>query len=283
MSGPVRQANFRTYRDVAGPDESGIAEQVEAQRAQVRQRLHSVRRIVAVMSGKGGVGKSYVTAALSRAATARWPARVGVLDADLRSPTVARLLAAAGPLVVADGGVHPAIGAGGARVMSTDFLLESGRPLTWREPGAEQFVWRGALETAVLREFLSDVQWGDLELLLVDLPPGADGVADLFGLVPQLTGALAITIPTEDSRHSVSRALRAAREAGIRLLGVIENMTGYRCADCGHTTAVFPGRAGAELAAEFGIPLLARIPFQSDGHAVSQVAAEWERVLEAVP
>jgi len=284
MSGPVRQAaGFRTYRDVAGPDGSGIAEQVGAQRAQVQQRLRSVRRVVAVMSGKGGVGKSYVTAALARAATARWPDHVGVLDADLRSPTVARLLEAAGPLVVTDAGVSPAIGAGGARVMSTEFLLETGRPLAWREPAAEQFVWRGALETAVLREFLADVQWGDLELLLVDLPPGADGVADLLALVPELSGALAITIPTEDSRHSVSRALRAAREAGIRLLGVIENMAGYRCADCGHTTAVFPGRAGAELAAEFAIPLLARIPFQPDGHAGAPVAAEWERVLEAVP
>jgi ATP-binding protein involved in chromosome partitioning len=275
--------SFRTYRDVAGPDESGILEQIGVHRAQVQQRLRSVRRVVAVMSGKGGVGKSYVTAALARAATARWPDQVGVLDADLRSPTVARLLEAAGPLVVTDAGVNPAIGAGGARVMSTEFLLETGRPLAWREPGAEQFVWRGALETAVLREFLADVQWGDLELLLVDLPPGADGVADLLALVPELTGALAITIPTADSRHSVSRALRAAREAGIRLLGVIENMAGYRCADCGHTTAVFPGRAGAELAAEFAIPLLARIPFQSDGHTVAPVAAEWERVLEAVP
>ncbi len=275
--------SFRTYREVDGPDGSGIAEQVEAQRAQVQERLRSVRRIVAVMSGKGGVGKSYVTAALARAASARWPARVGVLDADLRSPTVARLLDAAGPLVVTDGAVHPALGACDTRVMSTEFLLESGQPLAWREPETERFVWRGALETSVLREFLSDVRWGDLELLLVDLPPGADGVADLSALVPELTGALAITIPTEDSRHSVSRALRAAREAGIRLLGVIENMAGYRCADCGHTTAVFPGRAGAELAAEFAIPLLARIPFQPDGHAGSPVATEWERVLEAVP
>ena len=277
--------SFRTYRDVAGADGSGIAEQVGAQRAKVRQRLGSVRRVVAVMSGKGGVGKSYVTAALARAAAARWPARVGELDADLRSPTVARLLEATTgeALVVAGDGVHPAIGTGGVRVMSTEFLLEAGRPLAWREPDAEQFVWRGALETAVLREFLADVQWGELELLLVDLPPGADGVADLLALVPELTGALAITIPTEDSRHSVSRALRAAREAGIRLLGVIENMAGYACADCGHTTAVFPGRAGAELAAEFSIPLLARIPFQSEGQAVAPVAAEWERVLEAVP
>lgn len=275
--------SFRTYRDVAGADGSGIAEQVEAQRAKVLQRLRSVRRVVAVMSGKGGVGKSYVTAELARAAASRWPSRVGVLDADLRSPTVARLLEATTgkALVVAEQGVHPAIGAGGVRVMSTEFLLESGRPLAWREPDAEQFVWRGALEAAVLREFLGDVQWGNLELLLVDLPPGADGVADLFTLVPQLTGALAITLPTEESRRSVARALSAARVAGITLLGVIENMAGYSCADCGRSAAVFPGQAGADLVAEFGIPLLARIPLLPAGQAVPD--GEWGRVLEAMP
>jgi len=275
--------SFRTYRDVAGPDGSGILEQIGIHRAQVLQRLRSVRRIVAVISGKGGVGKSYVTAALARAASARWPDQVGVVDADLRSPTVARMLEASGPLVVTDDGVRPAIGAGGARVISTDFLLESGQPLTWREPDAEQFVWRGALEAAVLREFLADVQWGDLELLLVDLPPGADGVADLFALVPQLGGAIAVTIPTGESRRSVARVLSAAREAGVRLLGVIENMAGYCCEGCGRTAAMFPGRAGAELAAEFGIPLLARIPFQSEGLGGPHAAVDWERVLGAVP
>jgi ATP-binding protein involved in chromosome partitioning len=154
--------SFRTYRQVGGPDGSGIAEQVGAQRARVRRQLQAVRRIVAVMSGKGGVGKSFVTAALARSGAGRWPGRVGVLVADLRSPTVARLLGAAGPLRVGDAGVHPATGAAGVRVISTEFLLESGRPLAWREPDAEQFVWRGALETAVLREFLADVLWGDL-------------------------------------------------------------------------------------------------------------------------
>jgi len=274
--------SFRTYREVAGADGSHVAEQVGAQRARVQRQLRTVRRIVAVMSGKGGVGKSYVTAALARSATVRWPGRVGVLDADLRSPTVARLLEARGPLVVADDSVHPAVGAGGVRVISTEFLLESGRPLRWREPEAEQFVWRGALETAVLREFLGDVQWGDLELLLVDLPPGADGVADLRTLVPQLTGALAVTIPTEEARRSVARALRAARDAGIRLLGVIENMAGYRCGDCGRIGPLFPGSAGAELAADFGIPLVARIPFRADAGAATFEHGECERVLEAI-
>src|SRR5690349_9628558 len=165
---------LRTYREMSGPDVSGVGAQVADQRERVRRRLAGVRRVIAVMSGKGGVGKSYLAAAIARAAIERWPGRVGVIDADLKSPTVARVLGAAGPLTLTDDGVAPARDAAGVRVMSAEFLLATGRPLGWREPGAEQFVWRGALETGVLREFLSDVIWGELELLLVDLPPGAD-------------------------------------------------------------------------------------------------------------
>ncbi len=273
--------SFRTYHDVAGADGSRIAEQVGAQRDRVQRRLRSVRHIVAVMSGKGGVGKSFVTAALARSAAARWPDRVGVLDADLRSPTVARLLEAAGPLVVTDTGVRPATGAAGVRVMSTEFLVESGRPIVWREPDSERFVWRGTLEATVLREFLGDVLWGDLELLLVDLPPGADGVADLREFVPQLTGVLAVTIPTDEARESVARALHAAAAAGIRLLGVIENMAGYRCPGCGDIGPLFSGSAGSTLAAAFGITLLARIPFLAAGVPAPE---QWDsaRVLEAI-
>jgi len=169
----------------------------------------------------------------------------------------------------------------GVRVMSTEFLLESGQPLVWREPDSERFVWRGTLEATVLREFLGDVLWGDLELLLVDLPPGADGVADLRELVPQLTGVLAVTIPTDEAQESVSRTLHAAAAAGIKLLGLIENMAGYRCPGCGDISPLFPGNAGPALATAFGIPLLARIPFLA---ARVPAPEDWdcERVLEAI-
>jgi len=256
---------LRTYRELTGTDASGILEQVTAQRERVRTRLAAVRRVVAVMSGKGGVGKSYLTAAIARAAGERWPGRVGVIDADLKSPTVARVLGASGPLRLTDDGVEPARDAAGIRVISTEFLLPSGRPLGWREPAAEQFVWRGALEAGVLREFLSDVIWGELELLLVDLPPGADGVADVTALVPELTGAIAITIPTDESERSVARALAAARDAGIPLLGVIENMAGARAPDGAVLGPLFAGDAGPKLARAFDIPLLARVPFAMPG------------------
>ena len=276
---------FRTYRDVVGSDGSGIATQVAGQRARVDRRLAAVRRIVAILSGKGGVGKSFVTAALARAATARWPGRVGVLDADLRSPTVAGMLGATGPLRVTASGVMPAVGVDGIRVVSTDLLLEDGRPLAWREPSGDGFAWRGALEAGVLREFLGDVAWGELEVLLVDLPPGADGGVDLASLAPGLA-ALAVTIPSEEARRSVARALRAAADAGIRLLGVIENMAGYRCDACARLGPLFAGGAGAALAEQFGIPLLARVPFVAGdgGETAAPVVdpADAARVLDAL-
>ena len=253
--------SFRTYHDVVGEDRSQLYAQVVAQRERVGRRLASVRRVVAVMSGKGGVGKSHLTATLAAGLASRLEQGVGVLDADLRSPTVARLLGVSGPLRVTEDGVEPAIGTAGVRVVSTDLLLDESQPLRWHEPATERFVWRGVLETGTLREFLSDVVWGTLDLLLVDLPPGADGGVDLKQMVPNLAGALVVTIPSEESRRSVARTMCSASEAGIPLLGIVENMSSYSCEDCGAQRALFDGTAGADLSAEFGVPLLARVPF----------------------
>ena len=251
---------FRTYFAVPDKDRSDLMGQVTAQRARVAERLATVRSVVMVVSGKGGVGKSFTTASLAVAAARRGLA-VGVVDADLRSPTVARMLGAAGPLAVGESGVTPAAGAAGVRVMSADFLLDDGKPLVWREPPAEGFVWRGAMEVGALRAFLGDVAWGAEDLLLVDLPPGADGMSDIATLAPALAGAVAVTIPSEESRRSVARTMRALVDGGQTVLGVIENMAGYACGACRRVGPLFPGSAGTDLAAEFRVDLLGRIPF----------------------
>jgi ATP-binding protein involved in chromosome partitioning len=253
--------SFRTYHEVADGDRSGLAEQIGAQRQRVRDRLAGVGSVVAVMSGKGGVGKSYLTASLAAAAARRAAAGVGVLDADLASPTVARLLDARGPLAIDTGGVRPATGRDGVRVFSSDLLLAEGEPLRWRAEGSEAFAWRGALDAGATREFLADVAWGSLDLLLIDLPPGTDRLSDLATLVPTLAGAIAVTIPSAESQRSVARAIRSARACGVRVLGVIENMSGYACNACGDVGPLFAGDAGAELAATFDLPLIARVPF----------------------
>ncbi len=245
--------HIRTYHDLTESDRSGLPEQIGAQRRRVAERLAGVERAVAVMSGKGGVGKSYVTAGLARA-LARRGRSVGVLDADLNGPTVARLLEApegGARLVVEGDSVLPVAGADGVRLVSMAQLLEDGRPLTFRGPEAESHVWRGMLEAAALREFLADVAWGALDVLLVDMPPGIARFQELADLLPVPPAVLTVTIPTPESADAVRRAMRFAAERGAVLLGIVENMTG----------APHAGNAGAELAAEFGVPVLARIPW----------------------
>src|SRR5213083_2536846 len=243
--------NFRTYHDLTEPDRSGLPDQIGAQRRRVAERLATVTRVVAVMSGKGGVGKSFVTAHLARA-LARAGRAVGVLDADLNGPTAPQLLR----LPVAgctshDGVIEPAVSPEGVRCFSMALLLEDGRPLAFRGPEAEGHVWRETLEAATLREFLADVAWGALDELLVDLPPGVQRFQELAELLPAPPAVLAVTIPTPESRDAVRRALRAASDLKATPLGVVENMVG----------GPFAGSAADEIAAEFGLPVLARIPW----------------------
>jgi ATP-binding protein involved in chromosome partitioning len=257
--------SFRSYFEVTGSDASGLAAQVELQHRRVRERLRDVRSAVAIISGKGGVGKSYVASALA-IALARRGAAVGILDADLQSPTVARMLGARGPLSVEGDAVIPATATDGIRVMSMDLLLEDGAPLRWTATTGEEHTWRGVAETGALREFLADVAWGKLAALIVDMPPDAGRLADLAGLVPGLTGAIAVTIPSEEAMRSVARAMHAATHAGVPLLGVVENMSGYACPGCDVTRPLFGGDAGEVLARAFGVPLLAKLPFVPDAH-----------------
>jgi len=242
----------RTYHDVTGPDRSRLGEQVAQQHDRVRRRLAGVRRVIAVMSGKGGVGKSYVTAGLAMG-LARAGQAAGVLDADFNGPTTARLLDADpnARLRVDEDGIDPVVARDGVRLMSMTQLLDDGQPLVFRGPGHDSFVWRGAAEAAALREFLADVRWGSLDVLLVDLPPGIQRGLELCDLLERPPNGIAVTIPTLESEAAVRRALRAGLDGGIQMIGVVENMVGSQ----------FPGAAGSTLAREFALPLLARLPF----------------------
>jgi ATP-binding protein involved in chromosome partitioning len=268
----------RTYNQVTGTDRSDLLGQVVAQRQRVTERLAGVGRVIAVMSGKGGVGKTFVTTRVATALVPECPGGVGVLDADLKSPTAARMLGATGPVRTTETGVEPAIGRSGVKVFSMDLLLDDGKPLAWREPKGERFIWRGTLETGALREFLSDVSWGSLDILLIDLPPGGDRLSDLAELVPGLAGTLVVTIPTEESYRSVERSIQGALDGGIRVLGVVENMAGYECGECGKPGPLFPGTAGDDLARKFNIPLLGRIPFSASA-SLSLIAKALRRAI----
>jgi len=262
---------MKRYRDIVGDGGSNIVSQVEAQQARLTTRLRDVRAIVAVVSGKGGVGKSSVTANLA-AACARAGDRVGVLDADLNGPTMAKMLGVRGaPLVVGAGGVTPPTSALGVRVMSMDLLLaDDATPLTWQAPSqAEAHTWRGSMEANALREFLADTDWGALDLLLVDLPPGTDRLATVAGLLPALSGTIVVTIPSDVSSLVVRKSITVARQTGAPVLGVIENMAG-----------LFPGPGGERLAQESGVPFLGGVPFDP---ALAAAADRGEPYVAAAP
>jgi|SRR3989441_1094066 len=255
---------MRTYHQLTDPDRSGLLDQIVGQRRRVAERLAGVRRTVAVMSGKGGVGKSYVTAHLA-CALARAGQPVGVLDADLNGPTIPRLLGVDhSPLPTPQGAIEPAVSTDGVRCISMALLLEDGAPLAFKGPSAESFVWRGAMEASALREFLGDVNWGSLDTLLIDLPPGMQRYIELCDILGKPPAVLTVTIPTPESRDAVRRAMRAAVDHGSELLGVVENMVGGE----------LKGTAGEDLAAEFATPVLARIPWHPTPDTWNRLAAQ---------
>ena len=261
----------KRYRDITGDGGSNIVGQVEAQAARLRARLAGVKAIIAVVSGKGGVGKSSVTANLAGAFTLDG-LRVGVLDADLNGPSMAKMLGVrGGKLVVQDGAVEPPRSALGVKVMSMDLLLPSdAAPLTWDAPTQDEaHTWRGTMEANALREFLADTDWGELDVLLLDLPPGTDRLHTVASLVPVLAGIVVVTIPSDVSQLVVRRSLTVAAQSRAPVLGLVENMAG-----------LFPGPDAEVLAKDAGTPFLGRIPFDA---ALASAADRGEAFVASFP
>ena len=253
---------IRTYRDVTHDTGSGLLEQVLEQQDRLADRLALVRSVVAVASGKGGVGKSAITANLA-AALAKRGLAVGAADADLNGPSLGRMLGVSrAQLIDGPSGVAPARSPSGVRVMSMELLQEEeDAPLRWREPEMGGFIWQSTLETGVLREFLGDVEWGELDVLLVDVPPGTDKIKRLLELVPDLDQMLLVTIPSESSRFVVAKSVRMAREAAVGTVALVYNMVGHTCPECGHVSDLFTGDGARRLEDESGVPVWAEIPF----------------------
>jgi ATP-binding protein involved in chromosome partitioning len=257
-----RTRKIRTYHQVADPSSEDIVGQIEAQRSKLADRLADIDRLVVVASGKGGVGKSAITANLA-ALLAERGRRVGAIDADLHGPSLAAMLGAdRTPLVVSEHGVEPAVGAAGVRLMSMDLVLSDGAPLEWRQPDVAGFVYQSTLDTGAVRELLADVVWGRLDLLLIDAPPGTDKLARLLELLPVIDTLLLITTPSEAARRAVGRAVQQARGAGISTIGLVANMTVHECPDCGRSEPMFEADGATQLATETGLELWAEVPFE---------------------
>ena len=240
---------IRTYHEVDSAAAT-IPEQLRSQRERLSKRLSRIKAVVAIASGKGGVGKSALTANLAALISAQG-LRVGALDSDLNGPSLARMLGVVGArLTPGPDGIIPPTGVGGVPVVSMELFQDGAdAPLRWRGPPGDGWVWRNVLETGTLRELLSDVVWGELDLLLIDVAPGTDRIARLLDLVPDPAALLLVTTPSEMSRRVVARSVRLAREARLRRVGLVENMTAWSCPECGARTELYE-RAGPSLDSE---------------------------------
>lgn len=215
-----------------------------------RPEHSNIKRVIAVMSGKGGVGKSSVSALLA-ATLARNGYQVGVLDADITGPSIPRLLGVKDRAESMKPGILPPKSPGGIRVMSLNLLLE-------RED--DPVVWRGPLISGAVKQFWTDVLWGDLDYLIVDLPPGTgDAPLTVLQSLP-LDGLVIVSSPQDLAVMVVRKAVKMARMLGVPILGLVENMTYVRCPGCGEEIRVFGRSKATEIAEAMDVELLGELP-----------------------
>ena len=207
-----------------------------------------VKHVIAVSSGKGGVGKSTVAANLA-CALALTGAKVGLLDADLYGPNIPMMMGSTKGPEQQDGKILP-VENYGVKLISIAFLVPEETPLVWRGPMVHQY----------LQAFLRDVLWGDLEYLLIDLPPGTGDVQLSLSQMVPLAGAITVTTPQEIALHDVRKGMAMFRKVNVPLLGIIENMSFFICGHCGERTEIFSHGGGERAAQKLGVPFLGRIP-----------------------
>ena len=244
------------------PAHPELLEDVDACRARARHALAGVERIVAVMSGKGGVGKSAVAVNLA-AVIGLSGRRTGLLDADLHGPSVAQMLGLRGqPVRIGtDELLRPIAGPAGLAVQSMDFFLQGNQALDWEGADGSGATWRSALEQAALADLIGRTAWGELDCLVIDLAPGADRLPALVPFLTERVVALAVAIPTEVALLAVERSLRRAFEARVPVLGLVENFASAVCDTCGGEVALFREADPAARFAAMGVEVVARIPF----------------------
>jgi len=264
-------------------------EQREQENELIKLRMGKVKHKIAVISGKGGVGKSLITVNLAALlAKDGMEGKVAIFDADLTGPCVPKMMGLKGEkLMVGPPGIFPAVGAQGIKVISMALLLPS---------VDSPVIWRGPLKMGAIRQFLGEVAWGPLDYLLVDLPPGTgDESLSILQLLPEMDGVVIVTIPSEVSQEVVKKAVTFARKMGVPIFGIVENMGSLVCPHCGEAIDVFGEGGGERVAREMGtdflgsIPLDPRISMDSDegtpfviGHPDSQASKAFREIAEKI-
>ena len=257
----TEQVNATEERDGKYDSRSAADEYTDQRKQQYEQqqklklKLTKIKHKIAIISGKGGVGKSTVTVNLAVAfALHDHNGKVGILDADIHGPCVPKMLGLKGQKLVGGPGglLFPVTGRLGIKVASMDFLLPTDEA---------PVIWRGPLKMRVLQQFLSDIAWGELDFLLIDLPPGTgDEPLSVVQLIPDMDGVIIVTMPSEVSEAVVKKSVMFARQVGVPVIGVIENMSGFVCPECGAKIDIFKTGGGKRIADSMAISYLGSIP-----------------------
>lgn len=232
------------------------------------QLLPRVKNVVAVASGKGGVGKSTTTANLALALAAEG-AKVGILDADIYGPSQPLMMGITGRPESVDGKTMEPLTHHGVEVMSIGFLVDEDQAM----------IWRGPMATQALDQLLRQTNWGELDYLLVDMPPGTGDIALTLSQRVPLTGAVIVTTPQDIALLDAKKALSMFEKVGVPILGVVENMAVYCCPQCGHTEHIFGADGGRRMAEQFQVDYLGALPLtmaireQADAGRPTVVAA----------
>ena len=209
-----------------------------------------VKKVIGVVSGKGGVGKSMVTASLARMMVQQGYS-VGILDADITGPSIPKMYGVHGSAVGSDAGMFPCVAKDGTKIMSVNLLLEH---------ESDPVIWRGPVIAGVVTQFWTDVMWGDLDFLFVDMPPGTGDVPlTVFQSLP-VDGIVIVTSPQELVQMIVKKAYNMAGMMHIPVLGVVENYSYFECPDCGKRISLFGESHIDEVAKELGIDVLGKLP-----------------------
>ena len=231
----------------------------------------SIKHVIGVVSGKGGVGKSMVTASLANQ-KAKEGYKVGILDADITGPSIPKMYGLKGPANVDDKGVYPAVAANGVKVMSINLLLPN---------ETDPVVWRGPVIAGAVTQFWTDVQWDNVNYMFVDMPPGTGDVPlTVFQSLP-VAGVVVVTSPQELVGMIVDKAVNMADMMHVPVLGIVENMAYYTCPDCGKQHAIFGESHIEAIAAKHGIPNTAKLPIDPaiaaacDAGRIEDVQGDW--------